>query len=444
MISVSGVRGVIGKGLNPEVISRFSLAFGTLIKGGVVVVGSDTRTSGEMVKHSVISGLLATGCDVIDLGICPTPTVLFNVKAFNTDGGIAITASHNPVEWNGLKFIGKDAIFLNQKEAKKLISIYESNSVKPVLWNRLGKTYRNNKGIKKHINAVLSLPMLNIRGLKRRKFRVVVDCVNGAASYAFPELLKRLGCDIVKVFCDGNGDFKRKPEPLAKNLSILGKMVKRSNADIGFATDVDGDRLSIVGDDGIPLGEEYSLPLAARFLLSKRKGNVVANLSTSRMIDAVAKEYGVRLFRTKVGEANVVAKMKSVNAVVGGEGNGGIILPDLLYTRDAFSGIALILEYLLESKKSITHLKEELPKFAIVKKRKVLKPSKKKFNYEKILAVLPKGKIERTDGIRIDWENGWLHIRKSGTEPIVRIIAEAHTKKEAEQLCKKVMRIIDV
>lgn len=439
MISISGVRGIIGKGLAPDVISRFSLSFGTFSNGGKVVIGRDTRNSGEMVKHAVVSGLLATGCDVIDIGVCPTPTVLYNVKSLKADGGIAITASHNPVEWNALKFIGKNAMFLNRKEAEKLITTYENNRFKPVVWNRLGTVSHNNEGIKRHIDAILSLPYLNIKRLKSRRFKVVIDCVNGAAFHAFPELLKKLGCDVVKVFCDGNGDFKRSPEPLPENLSVLGKTVKKTKADIGFATDADGDRLSIVSEKGVPLGEEYSLPLAVKFFLSKSKGNVVANLSTSRMIDYVTKEKGVRLFRTNVGEAHVVKKMKDVKAVIGGEGNGGIILPELVFTRDALSGIALILEYLRESKKTITQLKKELPDLSIVKKRKLLKSTKKEPDYKKIISGLPKGRINRTDGLRIDWKDGWIHIRKSGTEPIVRVIAEARTKKKAEELCKKVM-----
>ncbi len=442
MVSVSGVRGIIGKGLNPEVISRFSLAFGTFVKGEKVVIGMDTRTSGEMVKHAVVSGLLATGCDAIDLGVCPTPTVLYNVKSLKADGGIAITASHNPIEWNALKFIGKDAMFLNRKEAERLISIYENNKIKPVVWNKLGRFFQDNDGIGRHIRAVLSLTFLNVKELKKRKFRVAVDCVNGAASDVFPELLKRLGCNVVKVFCEPNGDFKRNPEPLSKNLSILGKMVKKTRADIGFATDADGDRLSIVSEKGVPLGEEYSLPLCAKFILSKKNGSIVTNFSTSRMIDYVAKEAGVRLFRAKVGEANVVKKMKDVKAVVGGEGNGGIILPDLTYTRDALCGIALCLQYLLESKRTVTQLKDELPEFSIVKKRKKLQFEKRKLDYKKIISKLPKGKINQTDGLRIDWKDSWLHIRKSGTEPIIRVIAEARTKKEAERLCNKVMELI--
>lgn len=439
MISVSGVRGIVGKGLTPSIVSRFALAFGTFVKGGKVVIGSDTRHSREVIRHSVVSGLLASGCDVVDIGICPTPTVLYNVKHLKTLGGIAITASHNPAEWNGLKFIGRGGIFLDGTQAKRLIAIYEKNRFHTVPWNRIGKVQKDNEAVKRHIDAVLSLPFLNITGLRKRKFRVAVDCVNGAASAVFPQFLERFGCDVIKVFCDGTGDFRRNPEPVGENLSVLGEKVKKNNADVGFATDADGDRLSIVGNDGIPFGEEYSLALAGRFYLSKLKGSVVTNLSTSRMIDTITKEFGVKLYRTKVGEANVVSKMKATRAVFGGEGNGGVIVPKIQYTRDALSGIVLILQYMLESGKTINQLSSELEKMKIVKKK--LKISKK-LNYGKIVEELPPGKINRTDGVRIDWEKGWIHIRKSGTEPIVRIIAEARRKKDALNLCNKVIKMI--
>jgi phosphomannomutase len=442
MIGISGIRGIVGSGLTPEVISQFVLGFGTLMKGGKIVIGKDTRPSGEMVSHSVISGLLATGCDVIDLGVCPTPTVLFNVRKLNASGGIAITASHNPIEWNALKFISKDAKFLDRRRAEELITIYKKKMFDTVEWKKLGQLSEDKEGINRHIDEILSLSYLNIDGLKKRRFKVAVDCVNGAAFSAFPELLNRLGCNVVKVLCDDTGEFKRNPEPLAENLALISKTVKREKADVGFATDADGDRLSIVSDKGIPLGEEHSLPLAAKFILSKKKGDVVTNLSTSRMVDFVADENDSKLYRTKVGEANVVSKMEDMKAVIGGEGNGGIILPDVHYTRDALTGIALILQYMLETNKNITQLKNELPNFIIIKRRKNLESSDYQLDFDSIISRFPQGEVNMEDGIRIDWEEGWLHIRKSGTEPIVRIFAEAKTRKEAERICNKAMRII--
>ncbi len=439
MISVSGVRGIVGKGLTPSVISRFALSFGTFIKTGKVIIGSDTRTTGDMVKHSVISGLLAAGCNVTDIGICPTPTVLYNVKSLKAAGGIAITASHNPGEWNGLKFIGKSGIFLDSSQAKRFITIYEKSKFRTVLLNKMGKVEMDNEANKRHIDAVLSLSLIDIERLKRRKFRVAVDCVNGAGSEIFPQFLKRLGCSVIKVFCDGNGDFIRNPEPIPENLSVLGKKVKKNKADVGFATDADGDRLSIVGSDGVPLGEEYSLALTGRFYLSKIKGRVVTNLSTSRMIDEVTQKFGAKLYRTKVGEANVVSKMKATRAVFGGEGNGGVIVPQIQYTRDALSGTALILQYMLESGKTINQLSSEFEKLNIIKNK--LKSSKE-LNYGKIVKEFASGKTNRVDGLRIDWKDSWVHIRKSGTEPIVRIIAEAKREKDALDLCNRVIKIV--
>ncbi len=441
MISISGVRGVVGKGLTPDKVAGFAMAFGTFVKGGTVVIGSDTRPSREMVKHAVISGLIGTGCTVIDLGICPTPTVLYNVGKLRTDGGIAITASHNPAQWNAMKFIGQDGIFLNKQEANKVIALYIGNKAKAVPWKMQGKLLHDDAAVQRHIDGILKLRSINVRKLRHRKFCVGIDCVNGAGFDAFPGLLRALGCEVFEVFCEGTGDFVRKPEPVAQNLSVLSRTVKRRKLDIGFATDADGDRLSIVDNTGEALGEEYSLPLVVNFILSKKRGRVVCNLSTSRMTDFSVKKHNCRLYKAKVGEANVVQKMQTMNAIIGGEGNGGIIYPRLHYTRDGMLGMALILEYLLESKKTVSQLKQELPHYSIVKKKKRTK-AKKKIDYERIYKGLPRGRISRRDGLRVDWKESWIHVRKSGTEPIVRVIAEAKTKKRAEALCKKVMEMI--
>jgi phosphomannomutase len=442
MISISGVRGIVGKGLTPEVITKFGLAFGTFSQKGTLVIGRDTRPSGEMVRNGIVSGLLGTGCSIIDLGICPTPTILYAVKKLKADGGITITASHNPNEWNGLKFIGKEGTFLDKKNAEKLLGIYENKGYKTLPWNEIGTIREDGDGIQRHIDALHSLSSVNVKKIKKRKFRVAIDCVNGAGYDAFPQLLDSLGCEVVKVDCVGTGNFKRNPEPLPENLKKLERMVKKTKSDIGFATDADGDRLSIVDDTGTALGEEYSLPLAVRYVLGKKKGSVVINYSSSRMTDFVTEEYGVPLYKAKVGEANVVKKMRDVKAVIGGEGNGGIILPKLHYTRDAMLGIVLILASLTETKKSISQLKDELPAFRIVKKRKKLRGKKTNINFEKLSKKFPKGKRDTRDGLRIDWKDGWVHVRKSGTEPIVRVIAEAGTKRKAEELCRKVLKLL--
>jgi phosphomannomutase len=441
MISISGVRGVVGKGLTPDIISGFAMAFGTFVKGGTLVIGSDTRPSREMVKHAVISGLLGTGCTVIDLGICPTPTVLFNVKKLRTDGGIAITASHNPEKWNAMKFIGSNGSFLNRSQANKLIATYIGNKARPVPWNMQGKLIRDDAAIQRHIEGILRLPYVHQKKLQRRRFRVGIDCVNGGGYEAFPGLLRALGCEVIPVFCEETGDFERDPEPVARNLGALSRTVKRKRLDIGFATDADGDRLSIVDNTAKPLGEEYSLPFAIDFMLGKKKGNVVCNLSTSRLTDFVTKKHGCKLYKARVGEAHVVKKMRSVHAVIGGEGNGGIILPGLHHTRDALLGMALILQYMLESKKSIGQQKAGFPVYRIVKKKKRIK-GKGNLHHDAIAKKLPRGRMNKLDGLRIDWKDSWIHVRKSGTEPIVRVIAEAKTKRKAEQLCKKAMELI--
>lgn len=441
MISISGVRGVVGKGLTPDKIAGFAMAFGTFAKGGTIVIGSDTRPSGEMVKHAVISGLIGTGCTVIDIGVCPTPTVLYNVRKLRTDGGIAITASHNPAQWNALKFIGRKGTFLDRHEANRVMATYIGSKSKPVPWRMQGKLMHDDAAVQRHIDGILNLRQINVRKLRRRRFRVGIDCVNGAGFEAFPGLLRALGCDVFPVLCKGTGEFKRNPEPVARNLKQLSRVVKRKQLDIGFATDADGDRLSIVDNTGKALGEECSLPFAIDFVLSKRRGRVVCNLSTSRMTDFVAKRHKCRLYKAKVGEANVVKKMQNVNAIIGGEGNGGIIFPRLQYTRDALLGMALILEYLSESNKTVSQLKKELPHYSVVKRRKRVK-GKGIIDYERIYKKLPKGRVTRRDGLRVDWKESWIHVRKSGTEPIVRVIAEARTRKKAEVLCKSVLGMI--
>lgn len=441
MISISGVRGIVGRGLTPDVVSGFAMAFGTFSKGGTLVIGSDTRPSREMVKHAVISGLLGTGCTVIDLGICPTPTILYNVRKLRTDGGIAITASHNPAQWNALKFVGSSGTFLNKREANKVIATYAGKKAKLVPWDGQGKLMRDDAAIQRHIDAILSLPYIEPRGLQQRRFRVGIDCVNGGGYEAFPNLLRSLGCEVFPLLCEGTGDFERNPEPVAGNLASLSRLVKSKRLDIGFATDADGDRLSIVDDTGKALGEEYSLPLVIDFILSKRKGTVVCNLSTSRMTDFAVKKHKGTLYKAKVGEANVVRKMKSVKAIVGGEGNGGIILPELHHTRDALLGMALILQYMFEERRSISKLKDALPSYSIVKKKVRIRGKRAK-NYDAIRKKLPRGRNNGTDGLRIDWKDSWIHVRRSGTEPIVRVIAEAKTKKKAQQLCRSALEAI--
>jgi phosphomannomutase len=455
MIGVSGVRGVVGKSLTPEILSRYSAAFGNFCRSHgrstcpKVVLGRDSRISGEMCNFAVLSGLLATGCEVIDIGICPTPTVQIAVEELRADGGIVITASHNPIQWNALKFIGSEGTFLAQREAEKLFDLVKNNKITYQPWNGLGKvksdlkTQKSCHGwIQKHIQKILKLRYVDVKKIKRKKLKVVLDCCNGAGGTISPHLLKALGCQVIELFCEPDGNFAHNPEPRPENLVSLCRAVKKNRADIGFANDPDVDRLAIVSDQGMPLSEETTLALATKFILSKKpKSKVVTNISTSRMIDDIAKEFDSKVYRTKVGEAHVVGSLKAVGGIIGGEGNGGVILPELHYGRDALVGMALILEYLTESKETITDLASKLPRYFMIKKKGELKKDFER-NLAKLETKYAKGKIKLIDGVKIDFEDSWIHIRKSNTEPIFRIIAEAKSKKKAKELVSESLEIL--
>jgi phosphomannomutase len=448
MASVSGVRGVVGKSFPPELLARYSAAFGNLCNlfspnaHPKVVLGRDSRMSGEMCRLAVLSGLLATGCEVIDLSICPTPTVQIAVEKLMAEGGIIITASHNPIQWNGLKFIGPDGTFLAEREAKKLFELVKNNRIIYQPWNGLGKVKSDHTWIQKHIEKILTLKYIDPEKIKRKKLKVVLDCCNGAGGTASPGLLRALGCQVIELYCDPDGNFAHNPEPRPENLVSLCRTVRKNKADIGFANDPDVDRLAMVSDLGIPLGEEATLALATKFILSQKpKSKVVTNISTSRMIDDIAKEFGSKVYRTKVGESHVVRGLKVVKGIIGGEGNGGVILPELHYGRDALVGMALILEYLAESKKTITDLAAELPGYFMIKKKGKLTKDFEK-NQARLQRKYAKEKINLIDGVRIDFEDSWIHIRKSNTEPIFRIIAEAESKRKAKKLVSEVLKIL--
>jgi phosphomannomutase len=443
MAGISGIRGVVGQSLTPDVALRYSSAFGNLCRSRKVVVGRDSRTSGEMIKSAVISGLLATGCSVVDLGICATPTVEIAVVELKARGGIIVTASHNPIQWNALKFVGSDGIFLSPKENQKLFDLVRKDQIKYQPWNKIGKIGSDSSWSKKHIEKILGLKYINVRKIRQRKFKVVLDCCNGAGGVVSPDLLKALGCQVIELNCQPNGLFPHDPEPVPRNLASLCRAVRKHQADLGFANDPDVDRLAIVSEKGIPLGEEATLALATRFILS-RKPNlpVVTNISTSRMIDDIAKESGSKVCRTKVGEAHVARKLKQMKGIIGGEGNGGVILPDLHYGRDALVGKALILEYLAESGKSVSLLASELPRYFMVKKKTKLSRNFKR-NLSRLKNKYTRGKINSLDGLRIDYNDLWLQVRKSNTEPQVRIIAEARSKQEASKLVTDILKVIN-
>ena len=448
MAGISGVRGVVGESLTPEVLVKYSAAFGNFCKlrsrknFPKVVLGRDSRISGEMCRFAVLSGLLATGCEVIDIGICPTPTVQIAVEGLKANGGIVITASHNPIQWNGLKFIGSNGMFLAEREAKKFFDLVKNDKITHRFWMGLGKVKSNHSWIQKHIEKILKLKYIVVKKIKRKKLKVVLDCCNGAGGTISPHLLKALGCQVIELFCSPDGNFAHNPEPRPENLVSLCRAVKKNKADIGFANDPDVDRLAIVSDQGIPLGEEATLALATEFILKKKpKSKVVTNVSTSRMIDDIAQEFGSKVYRTKVGEAHVVRRLKAVGGIIGGEGNGGVILPELHYGRDALVGMALILQYLAESEKNITDLASDLPRYFMIKKKGKLTK-----DFERNLAQLKrkyaKEKIVLIDGVKVNFEDSWIHIRKSNTEPIFRIIAEAKSKKKAKELVPEFLEIL--
>lgn len=428
----------MGDGLTPELVVKYASAFGYLSKGKIVV-GRDTRNTGEMIKNIVISSLIAVGCEVIDIGICPTPTVELAVLDLKAQGGIAITGSHNSIEWNALKFINSGGMFITEAQKNKIEKLAQSETVKYSVWDKIGKVSKDSFQIEKHIRKILNLNLVNKEKIKARRFKIVIDCVNGAGSFACPILLEKLGCEVIKINCQNTGTFPHPPEPVPSNLTQLCDAVRQYQADIGFAYDPDADRLAIVSEKGEAIGEEYTLVLATKYALSKKRGPVVVNLSTTKMIDDIAKIYNSPVHRTKVGEANVGLRLKQSKGVIGGEGNGGVILPELHFGRDALMGTALILSYLAESKLAVSQAIEQIPKYYMLKKVIAVKQ-----NFEKLLQKF-KTKYRRNimntrDGLRIDLPEGWLHIRKSNTEPIARVIAEAKDKKQAEELVNSALK----
>lgn len=436
MSSISGIRGIVGDGLDPEIIIKYTKAYAEFIGSGKVVIGRDARITGEMVNQITTGTLLAKGIDVVDIGICPTPTVQFNVKKLKAQGGIAISASHNPNEWNALKLLNGTGQFLSPAEYVQMQKFLADGQSNYKSWDKIGKWTEYSKGIQNHIDAIFDLGIIYVEEIRKKRFKVLVDCVNGAGAYILPDFLKEFGCEVIEMNCEKTGIFPRTPEPLPENLTETMKRVKSAKVDFGIVVDPDVDRLVLISDKGEPFIEENTITQIVQFVLSRKKGNVVVNLSTTRAVDDIAAKYGCSVFRSPVGEANVVKKMKEVNAVIGGEGSGGIIFPELHYGRDALVGIALTLQYLSDYGKSISELKKELPQYFIVKKK--IEVTK---NPDEVISKLTDNfsnqKINTEDGLRVDFDDHWVHFRKSNTEPIVRIIVEAKSESKAEGLSKK-------
>lgn len=453
--SISGIRGTIGgksgENLSPNDVVKFTSAYGHWIKSNndgeevKIVLGRDARISGQMVNKLVCSTLQAMGISVVDLGLSTTPTVEIAVPMENAQGGIIITASHNPKEWNALKLLNGKGEFLSAKDGENILKIAEEEEIVYSTVGKLGTYREDNTYLQKHIIEILELPLVNVKAIKEHNFKVVIDCVNSTGGIFVPELLTALGVtDIEKINCEPTGDFAHNPEPLPENLNDISAAVKKHNADLGIVVDPDVDRLALVCEDGEMFGEEYTLVSVADYVLSHTKGSTVSNLSSTRALRDITEARACEYFASAVGEVNVVEKMKETNAVIGGEGNGGIIYPELHYGRDALVGIALFLSHLAtfkgKTKKCCSELRSQYNDYYISKNKieltpdidvdQVLMEMKKKYNKQPINTI---------DGVKIEFDNEWVHLRKSNTEPIIRIYSESRSESTAEHLAKKII-----
>ena len=446
--SISGIRGTIGgkvdENLTPIDAVKFAAAYGSWLKGQSgkeyvkVVIGRDARISGEMIQNLVQYTLIGLGIDVINIGLSTTPTVEVAVPLEKANGGIILTASHNPKEWNALKLLNDKGEFVSDQDGKAILRIAQENDFSFATVDHLGKLTHNDRYIDLHIEEVLALPLVTPEAIQKKKFRVVVDAVNSSGGIAIPRLLERLGVEVVKLYCEPNGHFPHNPEPLREHLGDICKKVVDEKADFGIVVDPDVDRLAFITDQGEMFGEEYTLVACADYVLGKTKGNVVSNLSSSRALRDIAQKYGVTYSAAAVGEVNVVTEMKRVEAIIGGEGNGGIIYPELHYGRDALVGVALFLSLLAKRGGSVQQLRESYPAYFMSKNKiqlteqinpdLILKAMEQKYAHEQTTTI---------DGLKIDFADSWVHLRKSNTEPIIRIYTEGKSQKEADDLAQR-------
>jgi phosphomannomutase len=442
MVCVSGIRGRVGAGLTPEVISRYAAAFGawarTQSAGAArkVVLGRDSRVSGPLFHSVAQAALQSVGCTVVDIGLTTTPTCQLAVEHHHAGGGLMISASHNPIEWNALKCIGPSGLFLEAAQGAAMRGLVDTG-IPYATWDELGGVERDERAIERHIERVLSIPYVDVERIRARGFKVALDCVRGAGAAVMPQLLQRLGCTVTAINTETDGRFPRPPEPVAENLGELERLVLQSGADIGFAVDPDVDRLALVSNDGRAIGEDYTLALAARLVLRHKRGPVVTNLSTSRVVEDAAATAGVKFVRAPVGEVNVAVRMREEHAVIGGEGNGGVILPEVHLGRDAPIGAALLLQLLVEEARPLTDVVAELPRYVIVKDKLERPDASLDVVYDALRAEFADAAVDTQDGLRLAWADRWVHVRPSGTEPIVRVIAEGPTLADAQTLVRR-------
>ncbi len=452
--SISGIRGTIGgqagEGLNPLDIVKFTSAYATLIRQNTkltsnkIVVGRDARLSGEMVKNVVVGTLMGMGWDVVDIDLASTPTTELAVVMEGACGGIILTASHNPRQWNALKLLNERGEFLNKEEGNEVLRIAEAEAFSYAEVDKLGSYRQDLTYNQKHIDSVLALPLVDVEAIRKADFHVAIDCVNSVGGIILPQLLDQLGVKHVeKLYCEATGDFQHNPEPLEKNLGDIMQLMKQGKNDVAFVVDPDVDRLAMICENGQMYGEEYTLVTVADYVLKHTPGNTVSNLSSTRALRDVTRQYGCEYAAAAVGEVNVTTKMKEVGAVIGGEGNGGVIYPESHYGRDALVGIALFLSHLAHEGKKVSELRASYPNYFMAKNRVDLTPET---DVDAILAKVKElyknEEINDIDGVKIDFPDKWVHLRKSNTEPIIRVYSEAHSPEEAEAIGQEIMNVI--
>jgi len=434
-IGISGVRGIVGEAFTPEVAVSFAQAFGTYLDSGRILVCRDTRPSGPMVASAVMSGLLASGCEVVDLGVCPTPSMQLAVPQLGAQGGISITAGHNPASWNALKFVRADGLYLNEMQAEELLDIFHQGEFEKVTWDRIRTSIATGDAVGHHIDALRRA--FDVAEVRARRLKVAVDCCNGACALLVPRWLEELGCEVLAINDDVTAPFPHDPEPRVETMAQVRALVKAGRADIGFVHDADGERLGIVDEGGSPLSEELTLVLATVIALGRKSGPVVTNISTTRLIDRIATRHGVPVIRTPVGQAHISEAILEHNAVIGGEGNGSVAVPAVQASHDSAATIGLLLGHLARSGTRVSVMVADLPRLAMLKQKVPVEPNlifSALQDFRETVLGLPGASVDLTDGVKVDWPDGWVHVRASNTESLIRVIAEADTTVRAGEL----------